>query len=185
MPPDHRQQVHQALFDPLELLREARHGLAELLEALALEARMIRHDLARLRARLDQSLRQGGAGIRRSLGDPLMMHEAPPATPLLPVGAALHRDLLPWAASSSGTPISAPSTSAVTSSRTNRLDRSGWRHSGLRCITSARSTCRPAPRSTCTCTAASGRCSGLRLLDAFTSITVWPRGVRSRMSTPT
>src|SRR5207249_8224004 len=81
MPPDHRQQVHQALFDPLELLREARHGLAELLEALALEARIIRHDFASPRARLDQSLRQGGARIARSLGDPLMMHQAPPRPP--------------------------------------------------------------------------------------------------------
>src|SRR5438093_9113410 len=81
MPPDHRQQVHQALFDPLELLREVRHGLAELLEALALEARIIRHDLASPRARLDQSPRQGGARIPRSLGDPLMMHQPPPPPP--------------------------------------------------------------------------------------------------------
>src|SRR5437667_409209 len=42
------------------------------------------------------------------------------------------------AASSSGRPTSTPSTTGVTSSRTNRLDRSGWRHSGFKCITSAR-----------------------------------------------
>src|SRR3989442_1310686 len=96
MPPDHRQQVHQAPFNPLELLREARHGLAELLEALALEARIVRYDLARPRARLDQRFRQGGARIPRPVGDPLMMHKA--ASPLFHVGAELHRDLLPWAA---------------------------------------------------------------------------------------
>src|SRR2546426_386644 len=43
----------------------------------------------------------------------------------------------------SGTPSSTPSTAAVTSSRTNSFERSGWWHSGFRCISSARSTGRP------------------------------------------
>ena len=86
-------QVHEAAFDALELPREPRYRLAQLPQALALEARVIRHHPARPGTRLHERLGQRGPRIARPVGDPLVMHQA--TTALLRVHTELHRDLLP------------------------------------------------------------------------------------------
>src|SRR5207244_6107733 len=88
MPPDHGQQVHQALLDPLELPVQVWRGLPQPLDALALEARVVGYDLACPRAHRDQCLRQRGAWILRPFRNPLMMHQSADA---LHMRAELHR----------------------------------------------------------------------------------------------
>ena len=94
--PHRGEQVHEAPFDALELPPERRHSLAELPDALALEARVVRHHPARPGARLDERLRERRSGVARHVGDPLVMSEPP--TALLYVHAEPCRHLLPWPA---------------------------------------------------------------------------------------
>src|SRR5216117_976631 len=87
------QQVHEALLDPLELLVQVRRRLPQPLDALALEARVVGHDLARARANLDHCLGERRSRILQPLRDPLMMLKS--AAPPLNMRAELHRHLLP------------------------------------------------------------------------------------------
>ena len=90
---DERQQIDEPPLDPLELRREARHRLGELADALPLEARVVRDDAPRSRARRHERFRERGTGICGTVGEPLVMHQ--PAAPLLHVAAELHRHVLP------------------------------------------------------------------------------------------
>src|SRR2546421_6397000 len=89
-----RRPPRSTLFPYTTLFRsQVRRRLPQPLDALALEARVVGHDLARARARLDQRLRQCGTRILRPVGDPSVMHQT--AAPFLDVNAELHRHLLP------------------------------------------------------------------------------------------
>src|SRR3981189_3187200 len=93
MPPDHREEVHQALLDPVELFPQVWHPLPQPLDALALEARVVRHDPARPPTGLDQRLGECRPRILRPAGNPLMVCQT--AAALLYMYAELHRHLLP------------------------------------------------------------------------------------------
>ena len=90
---DEGQQIDELLLDPLQLLREARHGLGQLADAVTLEARVVRHHLACPRARRHERLRERGARISGAVGKPLVVHQA--AAALFRVAAELDGHVLP------------------------------------------------------------------------------------------